>query len=87
MTNEIKYNLHALSDVFLSNDEIKDVTILFVTLEDKNKNIISEQSIPKETLLDSLIKIFDQDLHDVKEINVYFESENKKKLLNGISIS
>ncbi len=87
MVVENLINLSALVDVFFENkkNDLKNVDTLTIVITNKNSTK-NEINIKKDELLNTLINMFNSDINEIKDIDIFFDKNGEKNYINGISI-
>ena len=87
MVVENLINLSALVDVFFENkkNDLKNVDTLTIVITNKNSTK-NEVNIKKDELLNTLINMFNSDINEIKDIDIFFDKNGEKNYINGISI-
>ena len=87
MVVENLINLSALVDVFFENkkNDLKNVDTLTIVITNKNSTK-TEINIKKDELLNTLINMFNSDINEIKDIDIFFDKNGEKNYINGISI-
>lgn len=85
---QLKVNVHALGEAFLVNNakQLTNVNQLVIQLIDKDETLVDEQTIDVNDLPNQLCKIFEDDVSDLKSINIFYIKYGLRYYLTDITI-
>lgn len=84
--NEKYVNLSALTEVFLlSKKEVDNVDDFIVELKYKNESV-KEINAKRDSLINTLLDIFNDNVSDLKSVDILYIKNGEKEILNGITI-
>lgn len=84
--NEKYVNLSALTEVFLlSKKEVDNVDDFIVELKYKNESV-KEINAKRDSLINTLLGIFNDNVSDLKSVDILYIKNGEKEILNGITI-